>query len=295
MKLFQRKEVRTGAAKAYRVHVVNHGSNGLRAGLLGSVIGTVLTLATVTWLVPQAAANMAVFDATNFAKNAAQEALGKENIAVLTSLMDTVGEVAPSIAGTLLADGDGGALGGLVDGMQGWEALSGMTEYAEPYVKQVLGDDFAGKVISADDATKLFKGVFSGATGQGPAPSRMMLENATANIVKRAWTMQGQNQKRAETLSKLLSFAKVAAASVSGGGSLRSQEAVNAAVAVNQTQAIMELHTTMLQLSEFMAMQQAQEMTQARQPGAVTGTPWIGGQQAGQETGGSDDPNVFGN
>jgi len=253
---------------------VPRGASSLKAAVVGGVVGSLMTAMLGGLILAPAVAGMAVFDATNFAKNAAQEALSRENLALMTSLTDAVGEVSPAIMSSgLFTQSGGSALEGLTETMSGYEALSGLMELASPFVEEQMGGSLAGGVVSPDQATQLFRSVFSAAaTGEGvDAPATLMLQRSAENIVKRVWTMQGANQDRAKTMQSLLRLAGVAAKAIDTGGSLRGQEAVTSAISLNQTQAIMELHQTMLQIGEMMAMQTQRELNEQRKPGAKGG------------------------
>lgn len=290
--------------KKYRIHRIRTGPTWIPA-IAGGVVGSVMTALLMGPGVQTALAGMAVFDATNFAKNAAQEALGQESLTQLVTILETVGsEVAPAVISSgILADGEGGAIEGITESVDSYEALSGLVDFAGPYIEEEFGDLLSGTPINAQDATKVFRSVFSAsANGQSDgAPARMMLQRASENMVKRAWLMQGQNEKRAATLKVLLGLAKMAASGLTDGGNLRTQEAVNSTINLNQTQAIIEMHATLLQLGELMAMQQARELNEGRKPGAVgtwkdpdaeTGTPDDTG--SGEWQNPDENPNVFG-
>lgn len=289
--------------KKYRIHKIRTGPSWIPA-IAGGMVGSVMTALLMGPGVQTALAGMAVFDATNFAKNAAQEALGQESLGQLVMIMETIGsEVAPAIMSSgILADGEGSAIEGITDGIGGYDALSGLTEFAGPVLEEEFGDILSGSPISAEQATTLFRNIFAASQNLqgGNAPGKMMLQRATENIVKRSWTMHGQSQKRAETLKKLISLAATATASNPSEGSLRTQTAVNAAIQMNQTQAIMELHTTMLQLAELMAMQEAKELNEGRKPGAAGTWPnpdesaGTSGTGSGEWPNPDDNPNVFG-
>lgn len=268
---------------------VPRGGSSLKAAILGGVVGSVMTAMLGGLLFAPAIAGMAVFDATNFAKNAAQEALSRENLTLMMSLTDAVGEVAPAIVSSgLFTQAGGSAIEGLTESMSGYEALSGLMDFASPFVEEQMGGGLAGGIVSPEQATQLFRSVFSAAaTGEGiDAPGTMMLQRSAENIVKRVWTMQGANQDRAKTLQTLLKLASVAAKAIDSGGSLRGQQAVSSAISLNQTQAIMELHQTMLQLSELMAMQTQRELNEQRKPGA-SGS-WSNPDDPSQPAGSSD-------